>query len=70
LNHEQLQKFVATANSWCKLYIKRWITAGVQMPNGDIRKAEKGTPQGGVTSPLLANLYLQADAKIFSTKSF
>jgi RNA-directed DNA polymerase len=66
LNHDQLQKFVAqaTANPWCKLYIKRWITAGVQMQNGDIHKAEKGTPQGGVISPLLANLYLH---KVFDS---
>ena len=48
LNHDQLQKFVAQATDspWCKLYIKRWITAGVQMPNGEIQQAEKGTPQG------------------------
>lgn len=66
LNHDQLQKFVAQAtdNSWCKLYIKRWITAGVQMPSGDIQQAEKGTPQGGVISPLLANLYLH---KVFDS---
>lgn len=66
LSHDQLQKFVAQAtdNSWCKLYIKRWITAGVQMPSGDIQQAEKGTPQGGVISPLLANLYLH---KVFDS---
>lgn len=56
LSHGQLQQFVAQAtdNPWCKLYIKRWITAGVKMPNGDIQPTEKGTPQGGVISPLLA----------------
>lgn len=43
LNHDQLQQFVAQAtdNPWCKLYIKRWITAGVQMPTGDIGQTEK-----------------------------
>jgi RNA-directed DNA polymerase len=66
LNHDQLEKFVAqaTENPWCKLCIKRWITAGVQMPNGEIQTAVKGTPQGGVISPLLANLYLH---KVFDS---
>lgn len=66
LNHEQLQKFVAqaTENPWCKLYIKRWITAGIHMPDGEIQHAGKGTPQGGVISPLLANLYLH---KVFDS---
>lgn len=60
LNHEHLMAFVAraTGNPWCKLYIGRWIKAGIVMPDGEMRKPEKGTPQGGVISPLLANLYL------------
>lgn len=66
LAHDQLEKFVAqaTENPWCKLYIKRWITAGVLMPDGVIQTAGKGTPQGGVISPLLANLYLH---KVFDS---
>lgn len=66
LNHDQLLKCVAQAtdNPWCKLYIKRWITAGVQMPDGELHKTAKGTPQGGVISPLLANLYLH---KVFDS---
>ena len=60
LSHEHLMAFVArgTRNPWCKLYISRWIKAGVVMPDGETRTSEKGTPQGGVISPLLANLYL------------
>lgn len=60
LSHEHLMAFVArgTQNPWCRLYISRWIKAGVVMPNGEVRKSIKGTPQGGVISPLLANLYL------------
>lgn len=66
LDHEHVLKFVsgATQNPWCKLYIKRWLTSGVVMPEGQIIKADKGTPQGGVISPLLANLYLH---KVFDS---
>lgn len=44
---------------WVKMYIKRWLTAPVQNKAGElILKEGKGTPQGGVISPLLANLFL------------
>ncbi|WAK04439.1 group II intron reverse transcriptase/maturase [Methylobacter sp. YRD-M1] len=43
---------------WVRLYIRRWLTAPMQMPDGEQVPREKGTPQGGVISPLLANLYL------------
>jgi retron-type reverse transcriptase len=38
-------------------YIKRFLKSGIQ-EDGGFRASEKGTPQGGVISPLLANLYL------------
>ncbi|MFC4523823.1 reverse transcriptase domain-containing protein [Cupriavidus pinatubonensis] len=40
------------------LYIERWLKAPVQMPDGAVEYPDKGTPQGGVVSPLLANLFL------------
>lgn len=39
--------------------IRKWLEAGV-MEEGSVRKATTGTPQGGVISPLLANVYLAA----------
>jgi RNA-directed DNA polymerase len=43
---------------WVLLYIERWLTAPMQKKDGTIVNREKGTPQGGVISPLLANLFL------------
>ena len=43
---------------WVLLYIERWLKAPVQMADGSLIARERGTPQGGVISPLLANLFL------------
>lgn len=44
---------------WIKMYIKRWLEVPSQTHDGTlITKEGKGTPQGGVISPLLSNLYL------------
>jgi RNA-directed DNA polymerase len=40
---------------WVSLYVKRWLQAGVEQEDGSIQVPLKGTPQGGVISPLLAN---------------
>ncbi len=40
-------------------YVKRWLKAPIQLKGGTpIQNTEKGTPQGGVISPLLANIFL------------
>ncbi len=43
---------------WMVLYIERWLKAPVEQENGRLVPRQKGTPQGGVASPLLANLFL------------
>ncbi len=43
---------------WVLLYLERWLRAPVQMADGSLIGREKGMPQGGVVSPLLANLFL------------
>ena len=47
-----------TKEKWVLLYVERWLKAPVQLPNGEIDERMMGTPQGGVISPLLANLFL------------
>jgi len=44
--------------AWVLLYIERWLKAPVSMPDGALVSREKGTPQGAVVSPILANLFL------------
>ena len=43
---------------WMVPYIKRWLNAPVEQEDGQLVPRQKGTPQGGVISPLLANLFL------------
>jgi len=58
--HDLLLKAVAhhTDERWVLLYIKRWLTAPMQMPDGTLTARDKGTPQGSPISPLLANVFM------------
>ena len=60
IDHELLMKAVRkhTDSPWALLYIERWLTAPVQLQDGTLLERDQGTPQGGVISPLLANLFL------------
>jgi RNA-directed DNA polymerase len=60
IDHELLMKAVRrhTQENWVLLYIERWLKAPVQMADGTLQSRDRGTPQGGVASPLLANLFL------------
>jgi len=43
---------------WVLLYVERWLKAPLQQKDGTIMERNRGTPQGGVVSPVLANLFL------------
>jgi RNA-directed DNA polymerase len=61
VNHEIMMRAVehVIQDRWVHTYVKRWLEAPVQLRSGEIKGKEgKGTPQGGVISPLLSNLYL------------
>lgn len=60
IDHELLMKAVQkhTDNPWVILYIQRWLRASFQIPDGTVKERITGTPQGGVISPILANLFL------------
>ena len=44
--------------AWVLLYVERWLKAPMQREDGTIEPRSAGTPQGGVISPILANLFL------------
>ena len=60
LDHALVMRAVGkyTQCRWILLYIERWLRAPVQMEDGTLAPRTKGTPQGGVASPLLANVFL------------
>jgi RNA-directed DNA polymerase len=60
IDHGLLMKALRhhTDCSWVVLYVERWLTAPMQGEDGSIESRDKGTPQGGPLSPLLANLFL------------
>ena len=43
---------------WILLYIERWLTAPFETAQGTRLPRERGTPQGGVVSPILMNLFM------------
>jgi len=55
---------------WVRLYIARWLRAPVQWPDGALGERTKGTPQGGVISPLLANLFLHYAFDLWMRRTF
>jgi RNA-directed DNA polymerase len=60
IEHDLLMKAVKhhTRNKWILLYIERWLKAPFQQNDGTQLERTIGTPQGGVISPVLANLFL------------
>src|ERR1700704_5407283 len=55
---------------WVLLYIERWLKAPVQMEDGSVVPRTAGTPQGGVISPLLANLFLHYAFDMWMTRTY
>lgn len=60
IDHKQMMDILRkhTNHKHILMYCERWLKAPVQKQDGTMQTREKGTPQGGVISPLLANLYL------------
>lgn len=59
LQHHKMMELLSkeVPEKWVKLYVTRWLKAPVLVEDKEEQRS-KGTPQGGVISPLLANIYL------------
>lgn len=60
IDHDMLIKAVHhfCKEKWVILYIRRWLKSGIVQENGERINRLTGTPQGGVISPLLANIFM------------
>lgn len=72
ISHEYLMMMVKkhTTCPWILLYIERWLKTPFMMSDGTIKERTSGTPQGGVISPVLANLFLHYVFDDFMSKEF
>jgi RNA-directed DNA polymerase len=72
IDHNLVMKAVKrhTQEKWVILYIERWLKAPAQRENGEIVERTKGTPQGGVISPLLANLFMHYAFDVWMKSNF
>jgi RNA-directed DNA polymerase len=72
IDHELLLRAVNkhTQCKWVKLYIERWLKAPMQFADGTLVKRTKGTPQGGVVSPVLSNLFLHYAFDVWMRRTF
>jgi group II intron reverse transcriptase/maturase len=72
IDHELLLRAVRkhTKYSWVLLYVERWLKAPAMLEDGRLESRDKGTPQGGVISPLLANLFLHYAFDVWMRRRF
>ena len=74
LSHDLVVKAVTanitTEQRWVLLYVTRWLTAPLQLPDQTLRQRDRGTPQGSAVSPVLANLVLHYAFDMFLTRAF
>ncbi|UJS16448.1 MAG: hypothetical protein L3J17_11030 [Candidatus Jettenia sp.] len=73
IDHELMIKAVehVMEEKWVKMYVERWLRMPVQKQDGTLQeRAGKGTPQGGVISPFLANLYLHFSLDVWLSKHY
>src|SRR3954471_24562754 len=55
---------------WVLLYVRRWLAAPLQLPDGTLQQRDRGTPQGSAVSPILANLFLHYAFDAWMARTF
>ncbi len=71
IDHDLLMRALGKhcQTSWILLYVQRWLTAPLQTEEGELMERTRGTPQGRVVSPLLANLFLHYAFDVWVTRN-
>ena len=72
IRHDYLIEMVKrhTDEKWVILYVERWLKTPFKMQDGTIMERTAGTPQGGVISPVLANLFMHYVFDDYMSKEF
>ena len=72
VDHDLVVKAVAahTDLPWVLLYVRRWLTAPIQQPDGTVQQRNRGTPQGSAVSPVLANLFMHYAFDAWMTREY
>jgi RNA-directed DNA polymerase len=70
IDHELLLRAVQKhiTCKWALLYIERWLKAPMVQEDGTTMERSRGTPQGGVVSPILANLFMHYAFDVWMTR--
>jgi group II intron reverse transcriptase/maturase len=71
IDHGLLKKAVRShiKDDWILLYIERWLTAPFETTAGTRVPRDRGTPQGGVVSPILMNLFMHYTFDVWMKRS-
>lgn len=59
-----------TDTRWVLLYVKRWLAAPSQQPDGTLVERVEGTPQGSAVSPILVNLFMHFAFDLWMTRNY
>ena len=72
IRHDYLLKLVSkhTKEKWIMIYVERWLKAPFEMTDGTIEERTAGTPQGGVISTVLANIFMHYAFDDFMSKEY
>jgi RNA-directed DNA polymerase len=71
IDHELMLRAVRkhVTCKWALLYIERWLTAPMEQDDGTRTARTRGTPQGGVISPILSNLFMHYTFDLWMTRT-
>lgn len=72
IDHELLLRAVRkhVKCKWALLYIERWLKAPMELEDGTRVERKRGTPQGGVVSPILANLFMHYTFDLWMARTY